>query len=191
MTSDPRWAGAVLTGGRSSRMGADKALITVDGVAMAVRVARTLTAAGAAEVCCIGGDAPALTALGLDVVADEHPDEGPLGALLTALAAAQHPVVVMAPCDLVAPDPDVARAVLAALLGAPDADAAVPVAGSVLQPLDGAYRRSCLPAFRTAFLAGERSVKRALEALTVVEVTTVRAASLADADTPEDLAGAQ
>ncbi len=39
-------AGAVLTGGSSTRMGADKALVEVDGVAMAARVAHALRASG-------------------------------------------------------------------------------------------------------------------------------------------------
>jgi molybdopterin-guanine dinucleotide biosynthesis protein A len=86
------WIGAVLTGGSSRRMGTDKALLEVDGVAMAVRVARALDAAGATEVMCIGGDAPALAALGLIVVTDRHPGDGPLGAVITALADADTPV---------------------------------------------------------------------------------------------------
>jgi molybdopterin-guanine dinucleotide biosynthesis protein A len=172
-------------------MGADKALLAVDGTAMAVRVARALVAAGATTVRCIGGDAAALTELGLEVVADQHPGEGPLGALLTALATSEHPIVVMAPCDLVAPDPSVAVAVLAALDGAPGADAAVPVVGGVRQPLDGAYRTSCADKLVREFARGERSVKRALGGLVLVEVTAVDPRSLADADTPEDLAGSQ
>jgi molybdopterin-guanine dinucleotide biosynthesis protein A len=191
VNGDTPWSGAVLTGGRSTRMGSDKALLPIDGVAMAVRVARVLRAAGAAEVRCIGGDKGALTALGLDVVADEHPGEGPLGALITALSALAHPIVVLAPCDLVAPDPAVASALLAALFDAPAADAAIPVVGGVRQPLDGAYRRACLPALLRVFAGGERSVKRALEVLAIIEVTTLVGAGLADADTPEDLAGAQ
>ena len=186
-----QWAGAVLTGGRSTRMGTDKALLTVGGEAMAVRVATALRAAGAKEVRCIGGDDAALSALGLDVVADQHPGEGPLGALITALAATDRAIVVVAPCDLLAPDPGVQRAVLTSLLDTPDADAAIPVAGGVRQPLDGAYRRACLPALLAVFEDGERSVKRALDALTIVEVTDIGGAGLADADTPEDLAGAQ
>ena len=44
-------------------MGADKALIEIDGVAMAERVARVLDAAGCEPVVFVGGD-PALAELG-------------------------------------------------------------------------------------------------------------------------------
>jgi molybdopterin-guanine dinucleotide biosynthesis protein A len=184
------WIGAVLTGGSSRRMGTDKALLEVDGVAMAVRVARALDAAGATEVMCIGGDAPALAALGLTVVTDRHPGDGPLGAVITALAASPHPVVVLSPCDLLAPDPAAARSVLASLLAAPGVDVAVPVIDGVRQPLDGAYRvAACLPLLVQEFARGERSVKRAVEILRLVEVEAISPGALADADTPEELAG--
>lgn len=58
-------------------MGRDKGLLPVDGVPMAVRVEMALRAAGAAEVVAVGGDAPALTALGLTVVADDMSLLGP------------------------------------------------------------------------------------------------------------------
>jgi molybdopterin-guanine dinucleotide biosynthesis protein A len=182
-----RWTGAVLTGGASTRMGTDKALLEVAGEPMAVRVARALRTAGATGVVCIGGDDDALAALGLAVVPDEHPGEGPLGALITALGASAHPVVVVAPCDLLAPDPAVATALRAALRAEPEADAAVAVVDGVRQPLDGAYRRTCRPRLVEVFTRGERSVRRALLELLVVEVTIPGADALRDADTPEDL----
>ena len=52
------FAGAVLTGGRSSRMGRDKATLPVDGVPMAARVADALRRAGAEPVLAVGGDQP-------------------------------------------------------------------------------------------------------------------------------------
>ena len=57
------FAGAVLTGGRSSRMGQDKATLPVDGVPMAARVAGALRRAGAEPVLAVGGDQTALEAL--------------------------------------------------------------------------------------------------------------------------------
>ncbi|WP_434127450.1 molybdenum cofactor guanylyltransferase, partial [Enterococcus faecium] len=62
--SDLRFAGAVLTGGDSRRMGTDKALIEVDGGPLARRVANALRAAGADPVIAVGGDLEALGDLG-------------------------------------------------------------------------------------------------------------------------------
>ena len=45
MTAHPAWSGAVLTGGKSRRMGRDKALVEVDGEPMALRVAHALVEA--------------------------------------------------------------------------------------------------------------------------------------------------
>jgi molybdopterin-guanine dinucleotide biosynthesis protein A len=188
--TDGSWSGAVLTGGRSARMGRNKALVEVDGIAMACRVASALVAAGAAEVFCVGGDEAALAALGLEVVADAHPGDGPLGGVLTALRRARHPVVLLAPCDLLAPDVDDLRRTVAVLAGtAPTVDAAVPVVGGRLQPLDGAFRQHAAAALGDAFAGGERSVKRALRDIEVVEVEGFAADAFADADTPADLAG--
>ena len=97
-----RAAGAVLTGGSSSRMGTDKALLELDGAVLARRVADALVTAGCAPVVAIGGDAGRLTAHGLAVVADRHPGEGPLGAIITALEHAEPlevDVVVVLACD--------------------------------------------------------------------------------------------
>ena len=57
--------GVVLTGGRSSRMGVDKSLLPVGGVAMAKMVADALAGGGCEPIVCQGGDVEALAALGL------------------------------------------------------------------------------------------------------------------------------
>jgi molybdopterin-guanine dinucleotide biosynthesis protein A len=196
--------GAVLCGGASRRMGADKALIRLEGRPLAARVARALAAAGAARVVAVGGDARALRAAGLEVVPDRAPGEGPLGGLVTALtapwpgpgeggAAARRPppagaVVLVVACDLVAPSADAFAATVAALLAAPGADAAVPVAGGRRQWLHAAWRAHAGPALARAFAAGERAVHAAVAAagLRVVE-PALDPAAVADADVPEAL----
>ena len=67
-------------------MGRDKSLLPVHGAPMVMHVVSALRSAGCDPVQAIGGDAPALAALGLDVVGDGHPGEGPLGGVITALA---------------------------------------------------------------------------------------------------------
>ena len=110
--TDLDFAGAVLTGGASRRMGTDKALVEVDGRALALRVADALRAAGASRVVAVGGDLERLQALGLEAVPDLHPGEGPLGGILTALAATDQDVVVVLACDLPAADPSAITAVV-------------------------------------------------------------------------------
>ncbi len=106
-------SGAVLSGGSSRRMGTDKALLEVDGVAMAERVARALVAGGCSPVVFVGGD-PALNRHGRPVVADRWPGEGPLGGVLTALIDAAGADVVAAACDLPMLDGPTVRALILA-----------------------------------------------------------------------------
>jgi molybdopterin-guanine dinucleotide biosynthesis protein A len=163
----------VLTGGASERMGRDKAAIEVDGVAMADRVAAALAAAGASAVVRVGGPA--------GDVADDHPGEGPLGGVLTALRwAAAEQVLVVAPCDLVSPAPAAFAALVDALGGSA---AAVPDPD---RPLPLALRPAALEPLAAAFGAGERSLRRALAAVAVV-AAAVEPAAVADADTADEL----
>lgn len=177
------WSGVVLTGGRSHRMGRDKALLLIDGEPMATRVARALKDAGAAEVLCVGGDVEALRAIGHVAIDDEERQAGPLSGVLTGMSAATEPIILVTPCDLVAPTAQSFRDLVAAL-NASEAMAAVPIVGGHWRPLPAAFRTSAHPVLVEAFAEGERAVHRALERLDFVAVDI---GELADADTPEDL----
>ncbi len=94
-------------------MGTDKALIPIDGVPLAERVARTLEAAGCAPVVFVGGDGRALAATGRRFVADRWPGQGPVGGVLTALAALPDTAATLvAACDLPALTPGTVATVL-------------------------------------------------------------------------------
>ncbi len=141
-------------------MGTDKALIEVDGVPLARRVANALRAAGADPVIAVGGDLEALERAGPDASCpDRHPGEGPLGGILTALAATTEDVVVVLACDLPAADADTIRAVALAL---GDADVAAPWHDGRHELLHAAYHRRAEPVLRAAFDAGERAPHRAV-----------------------------
>ena len=84
-----RLAGAVLVGGRSSRMGTDKALMEVEGVPMAARVATALADGGCEPVVLVGGEAATYGRLGLPVVPDLFgAHRGPAAGVHAALADA-------------------------------------------------------------------------------------------------------
>jgi molybdopterin-guanine dinucleotide biosynthesis protein A len=181
------FVGAVLAGGKSTRMGTDKAFVEVEGRPMAGRVAAALRAAGATEVLAIGGDLERLPSLGFDrAFPDRHPGEGPLGGVLTALAVAGHDVVVVLACDLSAAS---AESVVAVLQGLGDHDVAVAMTDR-REPLHGAWRASrCRPVLVEAFERGERAVHRALALLDVGEVTVADPSTLRSVNRPADLHG--
>lgn len=122
-------AGVVLTGGRSTRMGSDKALVEIDGVAMARRVADALAAAGCSPVWCQGGDLDALAAIGLAGRPDPVEHAGPVAAIAAALRAAAPLDAVVAACDLPDLEPGVVRALLDA--SGPGTDVVVAAANGV------------------------------------------------------------
>ena len=177
-------AGAVLCGGASRRMGRDKALLAVHGAPMVMHVVSALSSAGCHPVQAIGGDRRALAALGLDVVDDGHPGEGPLGGVITALAASAESTlaVVVVACDLPQLTERTLRVVMAAL---GDADVAV-ARTDRLQPMCAVWRRTVLQPLRDAFDAGERRVESVLSRVKFVEVPVNRQ-DLANANTPGDL----
>ncbi len=157
--SEP-FTGAVLTGGRSTRMGVDKASLFAD------RVIAALEAAGAAEI--------------LVVAEDDQPGNGPLGGIATALRRAANDVVVVLACDLPDVHPDGIRAVLAAL--GDDVDVAHPPR----EPLHGAWRRGVLGEVLAAIEAGELAVHAVLGRVRTAEVR-VDPRWLRNVNTPADL----
>jgi molybdenum cofactor guanylyltransferase len=153
-------------------MGRDKALLPFEGVPMAARVADTLRTAGCSPVQAIGGDAAGLAALGLEVVPDGWPGEGPAGGVLTALAHwPDAEAVVVVSCDVPRLTPGTVQAVMAALAEDPVSIAAVAVTDRV-EPLCAAWRPAARRPLLAAFEAGERRMRSILEALpwTPVEV---------------------
>jgi molybdopterin-guanine dinucleotide biosynthesis protein A/rhodanese-related sulfurtransferase len=157
--------GAVLCGGKSRRMGRDKAVLPYEGVPMALRVASALRDGGCLEVVGVGGDA---TALGLAALPDMWPGEGPLGGVITALASAPGAAaVVVVACDLPLLGSCTIRRLVAALEG--PFDAAMAVAGTV-QPLAAAWRPSSRDALEGLFARGERRMQVALDEVRWVAV---------------------
>ena len=190
-----RCMGAVLAGGASSRMGADKAFIEIGGEPMVARAVGALEAAGAAPVMVAGGDGARLRALGLDHVPDRHPGEGPLGGVITALGALDTlagsgtDCIVTLPCDAKAPDPAAIRSVIQRLAASvPPAELVVPLGGGVPQWLHAGWHRNCLPRLSEAFANGVRALNEVAQQLRTVVVEVPGMSWFADADRPEDLA---
>ncbi len=181
--------GAVLAGGASRRMGTDKAFVTApDGRALVAVAADALVASGAARTFVVGGDRAGIEALGLAWVPDRHPGEGPLGGIITALAASAHDLVMVLACDMPEVDGTVPAALVQALVEHPSAGVAVALAGDREQPLTSCWRRSvALDPLEAAFADGRRAPRHLLDELAAVRVAGLALDRLADVDSPEDL----
>ncbi|WDM69412.1 molybdenum cofactor guanylyltransferase [Xanthomonas cucurbitae] len=91
----PGWTGLVLAGGRSSRMGRDKALLPWRGRPLLAHMQALLHSAGAQEVL-VSGDRP-----GHPGIVDTQPDLGPLGGLASVIAQlSDATTLVVVPVDM-------------------------------------------------------------------------------------------
>jgi FdhD protein len=189
---------AVLAGGRSTRMGVDKTLLSVDGESLVARVAETV--GGVCDHVVVVTDRPeALIDAGLPsnavVLQDEVAFQGPLGGLVTALESAADEWVLAVAADVPHLQPEVIR-LLWESRG--DAQVVIPVGELGPEPLLALYHRDCLPAAKRVIESGRRRIVAILPLLSVVEVPlealrTVDSGleSLFNVNTPEDLAEAQ
>jgi molybdopterin-guanine dinucleotide biosynthesis protein A len=184
----------VLAGGRSTRMGRDKASLPFRGETLLARVLRAVRPE-VSEVVVVARprqalpDLPRLPDLVVRVAHDETPDLGPLGGLVAGLRALEAPVAYASSCDVPALSPAFVRAVLDAM---GEADVAMAEAQGRLHPLAAAYRRSVLPHVEALLSAGRRRPVDLLERVPHVRIpeAVLRAvdpdlASLDNVNTPE------
>jgi molybdopterin-guanine dinucleotide biosynthesis protein A len=131
---------AILAGGKSRRMGTNKALIPYRGVPLIRRVADC--ACSITDEVMICADEPDLYSfLKLPVVPDRFPGCGPLAGLHTAFLATERTHVLLLACDL----PNLTASLLKKLVSSTeDFDAVIPVTSdNCAQPLCAVYARTC------------------------------------------------
>ncbi len=171
------FAGVVLAGGRSSRMGTPKAALEWHGSTLLRRTVGILARATGGPVIVVrakGQDLPGLPP-GTEVVDDTREGKGPVQGIATGLAAlaGRAEAAFVSSTDMPFLHPAFVRRVLRAL-DAERADVALPVARGYPQPLAAAYRTSLAGTaerlvredrLRPAFLFGECAVIRLDEAL--------------------------
>jgi molybdopterin-guanine dinucleotide biosynthesis protein A len=155
-------AGFVLAGGRSSRMGRDKALVALAGEPLLVRMARRVEQA-AAPVTVIAPP-ERYADLGLRVVRDERPGLGPLGGIVTALGITPADWNLIVGCDLPYLTAEWLKFLVARARGS-SAWAIVPETGRGLEPLSAVYHRRARPALVDALARGQRKLTAALSGL--------------------------
>jgi molybdopterin-guanine dinucleotide biosynthesis protein A len=183
---------AIMAGGRSMRMGQDKAWIELDGEPLIKRVADVLGEL-ADEVIVVAND-PRYESLGLRVVRDRWPQGGALGGIATGIGAATHDTVLVAACDMPFLSVDVWRV----LLGhAGEADVVIPKIDGEYETMHALYTKACVPQMARAIAENRLRVISFFDQVRVlaIEEPELRAAdptlrSFTNVNTPEELASA-
>lgn len=178
-----RQAGYVLTGGASSRMGRDKALLPFRGATLVEWVARQVkTAAGSVTLV---GPPSRYSFPGLAVIEDQHAGCGPLSGIEAALGHSTAEWNLVAACDM----PNLTSSFLSWLIeeavAAPE-DIVMPLGPAGREPLCAVYRRSCLPAARDALARGQYKLSDAFGSLHTRLLPVSDPTALVNANTPLD-----
>ena len=155
----------IMAGGMSSRMGDDKALISMDGESLVERATRRASKVFS-KVMVSGPDEHRVS--GLPLIKDEYINMGPMAGLLAGLEASETDWIFALPCD----SPFVPENFLRGMSGlAHNCDVVVPRPGDFYEPLHALYSKTTAPFMRELL---ENRKRRIIELYDLVITKEVR-----------------
>lgn len=185
--------GAILAGGRSSRMGRDKSALVLGGVSVLERVGGSMVPL-VARIRVIGDRVT--EPRGYVVQPDLRPGLGPLSGIHAALATAESSTVLVVACDL----PFVTTELLAGIIELMEdgTEAVVPRVSGRAVPVCALYRRACLDRLQARLDRGELKAQQFVASLATTYVDEdvlarldPQGICLKNINTPEDFEQAQ
>ena len=173
--ANPNFAAVLLAGGRSTRMGRDKATLVIEGQPLWQRQLDKLRALEPCELFISGRCAGPYASAGVEIIEDSVPGLGPLGGVAAALRRATSPRVLVLAVDL----PRMSAEFLASLLREPHPT--IPRHGNFFEPLAAIYPKCALPVAEEMLGQEDRSMQRFVRGLLErnwVQARTTRAAEV-------------
>jgi molybdopterin-guanine dinucleotide biosynthesis protein A len=141
----------VLAGGRSSRLGQDKAFLRINGQFLIERILEKL-AQVSDEVIVVANDIEKYEQFEAVVVGDVFPGKGALGGIYSGLRAATRDRSLVVACDM----PFLNLSLLQYMQGlAPRYDVVIPRLGRLMEAVHAVYSRNCLPFIEKQLQAGD------------------------------------
>ena len=176
--------GFVLAGGKSSRMGTDKALLRLDGVTLLERIARAVQeAVGSVAVV---GDPLRYRAFGYPVIEDAVCDSGPLAGIQAALASSKADWNLVVACDMPGVTADGLRELVEIARNVPEGDVVVPYFEGRPQPLCALYHRRAHSAIEHALRLGRLKIMDAIAGLRIRTLPMSGEELFRNVNTPEE-----
>lgn len=181
----------VMAGGKSSRMGRDKAMLDFDGQKMIERTLAVLKAVLPLRPLIVTNSPELYEGLEADVVTDIIKDSGPLAGIHTALGLAGSPYIFVVACDMPMLSAPFMRAMLEEFDGS---DVVIPVESETKNhPLHSIYSVKCLPFIEKCLNEKRRRIIAFFPYVKVKEVQMSKFADLCadksciNINTPEEL----
>jgi molybdopterin-guanine dinucleotide biosynthesis protein A len=178
--------GVILAGGKSFRMGEDKANLPVNGKTL-FSVNLDLLRMYFSRVI-IAGDRPDLARPDVPYIPDIFPGSA-LGGLYTGLKSVDTDWIFVIPCDMPFPDGRILEQLHSMYQGT---DAVIPETPKGYEPVFAFYHKNCLPTFERALQEGRKSIFSLYPKLNVrflkwQDMPEGWEKSLLNVNTPEDL----
>jgi len=177
----------ILAGGKSSRMGTDKALLEIDGTNFIGKIAGELNFF--VEKFFARGNCEAVSVPGWRNIPDIYPECGPIGGLHAALKTCRSDALVCVTCDMPLITSELVRDLCDQMTEEYDAVILKETDGRI-HPTCGIYRKSAVNVFEQQILDGNYRMMRVLDRLRVKYVTIdpqTGSRQLKNINTPEDL----
>ncbi|MFI5304832.1 MAG: molybdenum cofactor guanylyltransferase [Nitrospiria bacterium] len=155
----------VLAGGKSLRMGKDKAFIEFEGQSLIQRTLDTLEPLFE-KIAIISKIKEPFLSLGVPVYEDIYSEGGPMSGLYTGLFYSDGPIFAVA-CDMPFLNPEVVRFLTGKLQ---NFDAVVCQSPDGLHPLHAAYSKSVLPLMENSLNNGDVKMMKFLEKIKLLKI---------------------
>lgn len=187
------FSAVILAGGKSSRMGCDKAFLEVNGQSLLARQIDAVKAAGAGKVLIAGRAGADYSRFDCRVLEDRFRDAGPLAGIESALGATTSPLLLVRAVDMPRINPVLVQGLVEQCEGE---TGIVPIFQGAIEPLVAVYPRSAL-GIATSMLSTpdrSRSARRFAELcgkaglVRFTNFAAVDAESFANWNTPGELA---
>lgn len=185
-------AAVILTGGKSSRMGTDKAFLPMPSASGETFISHTLSLVRHFPIVAlsVAAEDEKYLPFGVMQIPDRWPEIGPMGGIASCLSALDAEAILVLACDTPLLSSALIRHLETAWAENPDAQCILPVdADGRMQPLCAIYSRKALPHFLQSIAEERYALRHVIDRLDTLPLTldkTLADQAAANINTPEE-----
>ncbi|PLS03875.1 molybdenum cofactor guanylyltransferase [Neobacillus cucumis] len=171
-------AAIILAGGKSSRMGTNKALLRINEKTNIERIAEKLKLLFD-DIILVTNDSEQYEFLGVRMVPDQYPGMGPLAGVHAGLMASEYDANFIVACDMPFVSGKLAEAMVSNAL---HYDAVIPVINGKMHPLFAVFKKQAASPVEQSIQGGQLRMKDVLDHLNVLYLTEKELATYSKMD---------